>query len=82
MDLICTRCAEPWELDYVLHDAEEGELSRRGGVILRCPACPREEPRHDAETKAKLRAAREVGGLLGDDVDGYAAFLEDLGGGP
>ena len=35
MDLYCTRCGEPWELDDVLHDAEDGEFRRSGGRILR-----------------------------------------------
>lgn len=80
MDLVCTTCGEPWDLDYVLHDEPEG-FTRQGAAIVSCPCCP--ERKHgkdlDAEARERLSAARELGELLGDDVDGYAAELEDLG---
>ena len=85
MDLVCTSCGEPWDLDHVLH--EEPELfTRAGAAIVACPGChPSGDPPQgdkrglSAEKRAKLAAARELGELLGDDVDGYAAELEDLG---
>jgi hypothetical protein len=80
MDLVCTQCGEPWDLDYVLHDEPEG-FTRQGAAIVSCPCC--KERGHgkelDAEARERLSAARERGELLGDDVDGYAAELEDLG---
>lgn len=79
MDLICTNCAEPWELDTVLHDDPQ-DFERSGAAVVRCPACPKDgsQPNLSRETRAALLAAREAGELLGDDVDGYAAMLEDL----
>lgn len=79
MDLICTTCGEPWDLDTVLHD-EPDEFKRSGAAILRCPSCPEDgsAPELDSETRAKLLAARELGELLAHDVDGYASELSEL----
>lgn len=86
MDLICPRCAEPWELDS-LHDAEdpeqEGQLlpfqeawkifSTKGcGVLFNGRQCT--QVRDD-----RTAAANALIDLLGDDVDGIACELEDLG---
>jgi hypothetical protein len=80
MDLICTNCAEIWGMDYVLHDAP-GEFVRKNGVITKCPCCPKDgsKPKLDEQTEIKLEAAKELGELLGDDIDGVAAMLEDFG---
>lgn len=80
MDLVCTTCGEPWDLDYVLHDEPEG-FTRQGVAIVSCPCCKERGYGKDldAEARERLSAARELGQLLGDDVDGYAAELEDLG---
>ncbi len=78
MDLVCTRCGEPWSLDYVLHDEPEA-FEREGGVIHRCPCCPKGKPNLSPERREELAAIREVGELLGSDVDGFAAMLEDFG---
>ncbi len=78
MDLICTSCGEPWDLDYVLHEEPEA-FERKGSAIVSCPCCPEQKGKVTKAQKEKLEAARELGELLGDDVDGYAAQLEDLG---
>ena len=78
MDLVCTRCSEPWDMDYVLHDEPEG-FQRRGGRIDRCPLCPETTPKHSPRQQERLDAIREVADLLGDDIDGLAASLEDFG---
>ena len=80
MDIICTNCGEPWNLDYVLHDAPQ-DFKRKGGVITCCPYCPADgsKPKLDEKTEIKLEAAKEIGELLGDDIDGMAAMLEDMG---
>ncbi len=77
MDLVCTRCGEPWDVDYVLHEEPEG-FSRQGGRIDRCPVCPRVKPEHSREEQERLDAIRELANLLGGDVDGLAATLEDF----
>lgn len=80
MDLICTSCGEPWDLDHVLHEEPEG-FTRDGAAIVSCPCCKERGQGKNLGSKAreKLAAARELGRLLGDDVNGYAAELEDLG---
>ena len=78
MDLICTSCGEPWAMDYVLHE-EPAAFTRKGSAIVHCPACAASLQDLPIEQRIMLNAARELGELLGDDVDGYAAELEDLG---
>jgi hypothetical protein len=78
MDLVCTRCGEPWDVDYVLHEEPLG-FRRRGGRIDRCPVCPEETPEHSPEERHRLIAIRELANLLGDDIDGLATSLEDFG---
>ena len=77
MDLVCTRCGEPWSLDYVLHDEPEA-FERNGGRIDRCPACPKEPPRHSRKQLERLAAVKQLANLLGADVDGLAATLEEF----
>jgi hypothetical protein len=81
MDLLCTNCGEPWDLDHVLHE-EPQAFRRSGSAVVSCPACPKDgsSPKLSAKERTKLLAVRELGKLLGDDVDGYAAAVSDLGG--
>jgi hypothetical protein len=87
-DLLCPLCGEPWEID-TLHDAAEdqghtfGEVlagfRRRGCVALSgfsfgLVAC---NPNGDRRAAGLASALFDI---LGDDVDGMAADLEDLGG--
>lgn len=78
MDLVCTRCGEPWDIAYVLQE-EPDAFRRKGGLIQRCPSCPTAKPQHDPETKLKLVTVAAMAELMGDDVDGLAAVLEDSG---
>ena len=80
MDLICTNCGEPWDMDTVLHDQPE-DFTRRGAAIVHCPACKENGPA-PKELREKLKAALAVGELLEGDDDGYASILEDMGDGP
>ena len=78
MDLICTCCGEPWDVDHVLHQ-EPDEFDRRGGLIRACPCCHGIEPDGmTEERRSRLRAVAAVAELLGDDVDGLAATLDDF----
>jgi hypothetical protein len=75
MDLVCTRCGEPWELDTVLHDEPEG-FERKGGLIRTCPCCrDRPVPPMSPSKRAWLKAVAAVAPLFGDDLDGLAACL-------
>jgi len=77
MDLVCTRCGEPWHMDHVLHDEPE-EFERQGGVILRCPCCSRKTVKLSDEERRRLNTIQAIGEVLGDDLDGFAAALEDF----
>lgn len=77
MDLICVRCGEPWDMDYVLHEYPES-FQREGGLIRHCPTCPPGKPRLPDATTARLRIISTLAGMLGDDVDGLASTLEDF----
>ena len=78
MDIYCTRCGEPWALDYVLHDDEEG-FERTGSVIASCPACQGREVAISKPEAERLAVIRELARFAGDDLDGFAAYLEDFG---
>ncbi len=74
MDVYCKRCGEPWDLYGVEHGdltAEERDRFWRGED---CPSC-----HGKAVEKRPFRAelTTVLHDLLGDDVDGLAAELED-----
>ena len=73
MDLMCANCGEVWDTDTVLHD-EPWNFERRGGLISKCPCCEECGPR-DNPDRPLLEALADI---MGDDIDGYAAELEDL----
>ena len=78
MDLICTCCGEPWAVDHVLHEEPDG-FDRQGGLIRGCPCCHGTPPEGmTEERRSRLQAVAAAAELLGDDVDGVAALLEDL----
>ncbi len=78
MDLICTHCGEPWDVDAVLHEMRD-EFERKGALITRCPSCPPGKFRPCEKTAARLATIKALAEMLGDDVDGFAATLEDFG---
>lgn len=81
MDLLCERCGEPWELDYIqfeMTDEERQKFHRGKG----CPSC-----RNKADTDLQLSPRQQdaasiqsaMRDVLGSDLDGLAAEMEDLG---
>ena len=79
MDLVCTTCGEPWSVDHVLHEADPEDFAREGGLISRCPCCPEHgTAAMSRETRERLKTIAAVAPLFGDDLDGFAAFLEDM----
>ena len=79
MDLICTNCGEPWDLDHVLHEAEPQDFERDGGLITRCPSCDENLKTPLSEERRKeLERLATLAEYFGDDVDGFACFLEDI----
>lgn len=73
MDLYCRRCGEPWEHDYVMHEMtpEEKDAFLKGKY---CPSCKDKEV-EKRPFRAQLAGAFQD--ILGDDIDGLAAEMED-----
>ncbi len=73
MDLYCPRCGEPWEYYYVQHEmTPEERNSFHAGTG--CPSCSSKEIER---RPFRAQRAAELGALLGDDLDGLAAEMED-----
>ncbi len=80
MDILCSRCGEPWDNDTFHDVAEEQGITYREavrrfqadgcGATGWCDPC---EPVHNNRTAV----AGMLYDLLGDDVDGAAAMLDD-----
>ena len=74
MDLYCMRCGEPWDAYGVRHgdltDEERDRFFKGEG----CPSCFGKEVER-RPFRAEAMAA--LYGVLGDDIDGLAAELED-----
>ena len=82
MDIKCHRCGEPWELD-TFHDvaAEQGitfDAAMRRFRREGCAGTGWIEPCGRTYDPAKSMALVELGDMLGDDVDGFAAMIEDF----
>jgi len=80
MDILCVRCGEPFDVYHVEQDMakwperpnKEDFYTGRG-----CDCCYGKEVENIAPEACEIqRALRDV---LGDDVDGLAAEMEDLG---
>ena len=80
MDIYCGNCGEPWDID-TLHDVSEyqgisfAEISGN----FRVAGCRALDATCNAETVGSVRAtvAGAMLDLLGDDIDGVAAMMED-----
>ena len=83
MDINCPRCAEPVEIDY-LHDIADGDGTTFLEVLHRfqadgCEAIhARCNPRVSDRDRARAAGAAMLYEILGDDIDGAAAMLEDF----
>lgn len=85
MDIACPRCGEPWDVDSLHLEAEESERSfsevradfaKRGCLALATAFGPQScQPVRNFKTAA----TSALFDLLGDDVDGIASELADLG---
>lgn len=78
MDLICVNCGEPWDLDHVVHE-EPRAFERRGCVVTKCPCCDARVPKLTPHEKRRLSVLAEIAADHGDDLDGFASFLDDFG---
>lgn len=89
MDIRCPKCGEPWEHDclhevvtdgmYPNYDAAAKAFRKDGCVAL---GSTHNEPSTEEDAVWGLRpqdAAAALYDILGDDMDGAAAMLEDMG---
>jgi len=74
MDVYCERCGEPWDAYGVEHGDLTPEERRRFWAGQGCPSCYG-KPVERRPFRARLAGALQD--ILGDDVDGLAAELED-----
>jgi len=74
MDIYCPVCGEPWDVYYIFHDMEEPwktKFRQKQG----CPSCEGVKPEHQPECAF---ITGELLDIMGDDLDGLAATLEDF----
>lgn len=76
MDIYCKRCGEPW--DY-LGVADAADLTREEYHRMMagdgCPSCYGQSLTQEQPFRAQLIS--ELHAVLGDDIDGLAAEMED-----
>ena len=78
MDILCTRCGEPWDVCSLTDDMTSGEAkylkAGRG-----CPCCIN-KPDSEVTNRAPdaSLAQRAIADVLGDDIDGLAATVDDF----
>ena len=78
MDVICTCCGEPWDVYHVLHE-EPDTFDRDGCLITACLCCHGVRPADmPEEYQERLEAIKQLAIMLGEDIDGFAAMLEDF----
>src|SRR5947209_10525611 len=79
MDIICLNCGEPWDVYHIYHDAEPEDFERSGCAIKRCPCCRDNKPEgYTKKYREHVATSAEAAELFSDDLDGFAAFLDDM----
>jgi hypothetical protein len=78
MDIYCLKCGEPWDLIHVMDNKDEFVFAEENtGKITKCPCCE-EVVDLTKEERGRLDSLSALADIMGDDIDGYAAFVEDL----
>lgn len=82
MDIYCPLCAEPWDME-TLHDAaaEQGTSYQEVAAAFRvrgCNAIGWSPCNPDTVGTLRAQAASVMFDLLGDDMDGVGAMLDDF----
>ena len=75
MDIYCPRCGEPFDV-FSLVDDMTPEEARDFKAGRGCPCCKGQEV---TERPLRAEATGVLLDVLGDDIDGVAAELEDAG---
>ena len=82
MDIYCCNCGEPYDM-YCITDPEEreGMISEGAEIVknrlVKCPCCPA-DGELDESQKDRALFSEVAHDLLGDDIDGIAAILDDF----
>lgn len=101
MDILCTRCGEPWDVFSLVDDMTPGEAkdlkAGRGCPCcsskelctedIACEECERAEGYTSTCKDRKFKniapegslAQAAIADIMGDDIDGLAASMEDFG---
>lgn len=75
MDLYCQRCGEPWDAYGARHGMDmTADEYRRFSAGEGCPSCFGKEVGKRPFRSQLMTAMRDI---LGDDIDGIAAEMED-----
>lgn len=81
MDIYCTRCGEPWDTDVLHEIADEYGITysqaRTKFRLMGCGAVPYASQCEPVDNEI-TEASRVMFDVLGDDVDGIAAMMEDM----
>lgn len=77
MDLYCTTCGEPHEIES-LQEPEEYGLTVKGHMIVACGSCEFHR-KHGTIDTGTAKTAASMHEILGDDIDGIASMMEDMG---
>ena len=82
MDIKCPKCREPWDNDTIHDYADEiGSTYAEVSKLFRTKGCgvAFDEWGITCEKAEGSETLSVLADLLGDDIDGYASMVEDLG---
>ena len=95
MDMQCQRCQEPYDWFFLRNDilqangedlfptamkkglTNQNFVFAPGPVLVGCPACVGKEQTPEEKKRQEIMSAVSL--LLGDDIDGYMAEMEEFG---
>lgn len=79
MDIYCSKCGEPWEIDSIHDVAEELQFSFDETMkAFKKQGCEILGASHGPINENRAAAVSVLFDIMGDDVDGIAAMLEDF----
>ena len=81
MDIYCSRCGEPWDMDVLWDIADEHDVTyNKAHKLFIKQGCQAVDPGIECYVRNNQISAMYtvLADLMGDDVDGIAATLEDF----
>lgn len=82
MDIYCTKCGEPFDMDELHELIAEGKAKTYSEArkLFQAKGCEAFGTSHgELNDKETAEASAMLFDMLGDDVDGIAAMMEDFG---